>query len=351
MKRILAAVLAGVMAVSLTACGGGASGGAGSDKKAEESGEKVYKVALMADGAGFGSQSFNDVALEGLEKAKTDFGIELTTLEVKEVADFANSLRSLAQQGCDMIITPSSTIKDAVTEVAAEYPDTFFGLLDVQVDGVPNVVSSSYREHEAAFLLGALGGYMTKANQIGFIGGVSGVIQDRFQYGYMAGAWYSNPEIKVTSSYTGSFSDVGKGKEIATMMFSDGCDYVAPSAGACNLGVFQAAKEAGDDKWSFGAANGQFNQMPDKIVASQVKRVDNVAYAMVEKLINGTLKGEQSEYGLKDGGVDLMYSSEDAMKDAVPQDIKDKVEEIKKQIVDGTIKVPANEAEYSAYVN
>ena len=71
-----------------------------------------------------------------------------------------------------------------------------------------------------------------------------------------AGAWYSNPEVKVTSSYTGSFSDVGKGKEIATMMFSDGCDYVAPSAGACNLGVFQASKEAGADKWSFGAANG-----------------------------------------------------------------------------------------------
>ena len=61
--------------------------------------------------------------------------------------------------------------------MAAEYPDTFFGLLDVQVEGVPNVVSSSYREHEAAFLLGALGGYLTKTNQIGFIGGVSGVIQ------------------------------------------------------------------------------------------------------------------------------------------------------------------------------
>ena len=211
MKRVMAAVLAGVMAFSLTACGGGAAKDAGSGEAAEGKGEKTYKVALMADGAGFGSQSFNDVALEGLEKAKADFGIELTTLEVKEVADFANSLRSLAQQGCDLIITPSSTIKDAVTEVAAEYPDTFFGLLDVQVEGVQNVVSSSYREHEAAFLLGALGGYLTKTNKIGFIGGVSGVIQDRFQYGYMAGAWYSNQDVKVTSSFSGIFSDVGKG--------------------------------------------------------------------------------------------------------------------------------------------
>ena len=38
------------------------------------------------------------------------------------------------------------------------------------------------------------------------------------------------------------------------------------------------------------------------------------------------------------------------MKDIVPQDIKDKVEEIKKQIVDGTIKVPATQDDYNAYV-
>ena len=95
----MAAVLAGVMAFSLTACGGGAAKDAGGGEKAEGTGGKTYKVALMADGAGFGSQSFNDVALEGLEKAKADFGIELTTLEVKEVADFANSLRSFSAAG------------------------------------------------------------------------------------------------------------------------------------------------------------------------------------------------------------------------------------------------------------
>lgn len=348
MKKFLAVTMAAVMAVSVTACGGTEkSTGAGK----EQSGDKVYKVALMADGAGFGAHSFNDVALEGLERAKEDFGIELMTLEVKEVADYANSMRSMAQQGCDMIITPSSAAKDAVMEVAPEYPDTYFGLLDVQVEGLENVASSSYREHEAAFLLGALGGTITKTGKIGFVGGMSSAIQDRFQYGYMAGAWYANHDTEVKTSYTGSFSDVGKGKEIANMMYGDGCDYVAPTAGACNLGVFQAAQEAGADKWCFGAANGQFNQMPDEIVASQVKRVDNVAYTLVENMINGTFEGGQTEYGLKEGGVDLVYSPEEGMKDAVPQEIKDQMEEIRKQIIEGTLQVPATEEEYQAYVS
>lgn len=346
--RKLAGVFMSIAAmVSLVGCSVNTevAGDSGSDTK-----EENYKVAIMADGAGFGSQSFNDVALEGLEKAKQDFGIELLTLEVKEVSDYANSLRSLAQQSVDLIIIPSSTAKDAVLEVALEYPDTYFGLLDVSAEGVDNVASASYREEEAAFLLGALGSRLSKTNKIGFIGGSGSTIQDRFQYGFMAGAYAANPETEVVVSYTGSFSDVGKGKEVATMMYSDGCDYIAPTAGACNLGVFQAAQEAGDEKWCFGAANGQFNQMPDEIVASQVKKVDTVAYSMVESLVNGTFEGKSKEYGLKENGVELMYSPEENMKDIVPQEIKEEMEKLRSEIVEGNIEVPGTEEEYQSYI-
>lgn len=337
-------VVAIVMMFALVACGTKTS-------TDDEGSKKTYKVALVADGAGLGSQSFNDVALEGLEKAKTDFGIEITTLEVKEAADLANSLRSLAQQGMDMIVTPGAAVQDAVKEVAAEYPNVYFALLDVQIEGIDNVISSAYREHEAAFLLGALAASISETNKVGFVGGISGTIQDRFQYGYMAGANYVNKDTKVVTSYTGSFSDVGKGKEIATMMYADGVDFIAPTAGACNLGVFQAASEAGEDKWSFGAANGQFNQMPEKIVASQVKRVDNVAYSIVESLVNGTIQGgSKTEYGLVDGGVDLYYTSEEALLSIIPEEAKTKIEELRAKIIDGTIDVPANEAEYNAFI-
>lgn len=365
MKKIIALLLSLTIILSLVACGQdkgnnkgednttGQSEGTGDTGETEEAagGGVTYSVALVADGAGFGSQSFNDVALEGLKKAEEDFGITLNTLEVKEAADLANSLRSLAQQGTDVIITPSSSIKDAVEEVSAEYPDVYFGLLDIQLEGIDNVISSEYREHEAAFLLGALGAVLTNTDTIGFVGGVSGTIQDRFQYGYMAGAKHANEAVEVLTSYTGSFSDVGKGKEIANLMYSSGADFIAPTAGACNLGVFQASEEGGADKFSFGAANGQFNQMPDKIVASQVKRVDNVAYAIVESLVNGTLEGGVSTvYGLEDGGVDLYYSPNETLKAMVTEEISGYIEELKNQIIDGTIVVPTNEAEYNSFI-
>lgn len=344
MKKIMTSL---ILTLALLASACGEKSPSSSAETPGENSDKVYKVALMADGAGLGSQSFNDVALEGLKKAKEDFGIEITALEVKEATDLSNSLRSLAQQGMDLIITPSSSVADAVAEVSVEYPDTYFGLLDIQVEGLDNVISSSYREHEAAFLLGALGASISKTKAIGFVGGISGVIQDRFQYGYMGGANYVDPSVIVKTSYTGSFGDVGKGKEIASIMYSENVDFVAPTAGAGNLGVFQAAVEAGEDKYAFGAANGQFHLMPDEIVASQVKRVDSVAYAIVESLVNGTIQGGvKKEYGLEDGGVDVYFTENEALLALIPEDVRKNLEEIRNKIIDGTIDVPSNQGEF-----
>ena len=76
-KRILAiGVCLAVATGSLTGCGAGGD---------EDDG--TVTVALLADGAGFGTQSFNDVALEGLQRAEQELGIKLITLEVKEVSD------------------------------------------------------------------------------------------------------------------------------------------------------------------------------------------------------------------------------------------------------------------------
>ena len=63
-------------------------------------------------------------------------------------------------------------------------------------------------------------------------------------------------------------------------MYSQGCDYVGCYAGACNLGVFQAAEEAGDGKYCFGAANGQFDKSYEKILASVVKPIDEAIVSM-----------------------------------------------------------------------
>ena len=337
-KKVVGLGLAAVLAVGSVGCSSESAGGSSEGAN--------IKVGIVADAAGFGSHSFNDIALDGTKKAVEEFGLELLPIEVKEESDKANTLRTLVGQGVNLFIIPGMGMVDAVKEVSQEYPDVKFAVLDTGIEGMDNITSAQYREHEAAFLLGALGALLTETNKIGFIGGIRGEIQDRFEYGYRAGAQYINPEIEVISSYTGTFSDVGKGKEIAAMMYKQGIDYIAPTAGACNLGVFQSASEAGMK--CFGAADGQFHNMPENILASQVKYIDNVAYTVIEELTKGNFAGGQvKEYGIKEDGVGLLYTPNEELLKAIPEDVLSKIKEIEEKIKNEEITIPRNEQEFN----
>lgn len=337
-KKVIGIGLATVLAVGSVGCSSGNVDGSSQESK--------IKVGIVADAAGFGSHSFNDIALEGTEKATEAFGLPLLKMEVKEESDKANTLRTLIGQGVNFFIIPGTGMVDAVKEVAQEYPDIKFAVLDTGIEGMDNVTSAQYREHEAAFLLGALGALLTETNKIGFIGGIRGEIQDRFEYGYRAGAQYINPDVEVISSYTGTFSDVGKGKEIAAMMYKQGIDYIAPTAGACNLGVFQSASEAGMK--CFGAADGQFHNMPENILASQVKNINNVAYTVIEQMTQGNFDGGQvKEYGIKEAGVGLMYTPNEELLKAIPEDVLNQIKELEEKIKNEEVSIPTNEQEFN----
>ena len=311
--------------------------------------QEEIKIAIVATGAGFGTQSFNDVALDGVKKASSVFNLEMIPIEVSEISDLPDSLRTLVAQGVNFIVLPDAETVDAAIEVSEEYPDVKFALLDTAVDGYESIASAQYREQEAAFLLGALGSMLSETKHIGFVGGVSGEIQDRFEYGYLAGAHFADSQVKVTTSYTGSFSDVGKGKEIATMMYGKGVDYIAPTTGAGNLGVFQAASEAGLKV--FGAADGQFDKMPDNIVASQVKNIGNVIYNIIQETIEREFPGDESkEYGIVEGGVGLLYTPEEQLFETIPMEVLNRIVEIEEAIINGEISVPTNKEEFENFI-
>lgn len=96
--------MAGAMALSPVACGGSGSGeGGGTD-------DGSLRVGLIA--SSMGTQSFNDDVWAGLEKAQEELGIGAEYIEVSEVSDAANSLRTLIAQGDTLLVVPlpSSTM-------------------------------------------------------------------------------------------------------------------------------------------------------------------------------------------------------------------------------------------------
>ena len=53
--------------------------------------------------------------------------------------------------------------------------------------------------------------------------------------------------------------------------------------------------------------------------------------------------------GLKEGGVDLLYTTNEELAATIPQDVKDRVEELRQKVVSGKLKIPATKDEFAAF--
>jgi basic membrane protein A len=345
--RLIAAATAGVLA--LAGCGGGDDDQAATDGETSPgAAASDLKVGLAYDIGGRGDQSFNDAAGAGLDRAKEEFGIaeenvhELEAAPGETDAQRAERLRLLADDGSNAIIAVGFAYAPAMAEVAPEYPDVHFALVDSADATGDNITSLLFAEEEGSFLVGAAAALKSQTGHIGFVGGVNVPLIHKFEAGYTAGAQAVNPDITVDVQYltqppdfTG-FNDPAKGKTAAQGMFDAGADVVYQAAGGSGGGVFEAASESGT--FAIGVDSDQYNTadptVRDVIITSMLKKVDVAVFDFLTSVNEDTVEAGSKVYDLEVGGVD--YSTSGGMID----DITDQLDEFKAQIIDGSITVP-----------
>ena len=62
------------------------------------------KAGLVSDVGRFNDRSFNQSALEGLERAESELGVEVRAIESRAAGDYVPNLSTLARQGFDVSI-------------------------------------------------------------------------------------------------------------------------------------------------------------------------------------------------------------------------------------------------------
>lgn len=351
-------VAAAFLALVAFGCGGGAGGGQGGGDQGGGGGNDTggegggnVRPALVLDIGGLGDQSFNDSAFAGLQRAEKELNVEGDYLESNAPTDYVNNLTQLSDNGSSPIFAVGFLLTDAVNEVAAQYPDVNYAIIDSVAEG-PNVASLVFREQEAGYLAGVVAGLMTQEdteytssdeNIVGFLGGQEGsppVV--RFQAGYEAGVRSVCEDCEILSQYAGTtpdaFNDPARGREIALQQIQQGADIIFHGAGATGAGLFDAAT---DEKiFAIGVDSDQAKLVPDApILTSALKRVDNAVFQTIEQANNGNFPGGQTvEFGVKNGGLDLADFGR--FEDQVPQEVKDAVKEAKQGISNGEIEVP-----------
>lgn len=347
MKKIIVVLLSMFMVLSLTACSDEDTGETGESGNADT--EKIV-VGFSTDTGGLGDQAYNDAVYKGIQDVCAELDCEVKVVESRELGDYENNLRALFNDGVEIMVVAGAGFADAVNVIAQDYPDNKILVFDASVEERDNVMETLYREQEAAYLLGAFAGLVTKTNTVGYIGGIESPLQERARCGFEAGFYSTNPEGTVLSVYTGSYSDVGKGKETASTLYSQGADYIATWAGACNLGVFQAATDAGEGNYALGAALGQFENNPEKIIASQVKTIDRSVYTGLKSTIEGGFTAGKFASGIKESGVDMLFNPNTELVNTVASpEVLTQVEEIRNAIINGEISIPTNANELATF--
>jgi len=321
-----------VAALAVAAVGGRAG------DRAHAAPAKTFKVGLVTDVGGLHDRGFNQLSYAGLKRAQTKLGVQGRVLLSKANADYIPNLSALAKQGYDLVIAVGFLMTDAVDTVAAQYPNTKFAIIDVDQRSMKhkpkNVEGLLFREQEGGYLIGYLAGLVTKhqggKQVVGVVGGIAIPPVNRFAGGFKGGARAADPGVKVLVDYSQDFVVQAKCKELALNQIAAGAQVIFADAGACGLGVDDAAKEKGI--WALGGDADQ-SYLGPHMLSSELKKVDVAVYATINSLVHNRFKPNgNATFTTANGGIGIGKISP-----KVPRSIVTQVLAVKKKMAEGKI--------------
>lgn len=303
------------------------------------------KVSVAAI-SGYFAQGFGVSIVNGLNKAKDEFGIDLKLVDTGNRAlDYEEQFANLAKDGeYDLVFVMGWELVDALLKTSEKYPNQRFVFIDGVLDS-DKLIYANFAEHEGSFMIGALGALVVKnkdafpkleGDGIGFVGGRDIPVIRNFLTGYEQGARYVNPEQRVDAVFAGTFDDPAKGSELTLALYGQGTDIVYNVAGPTGEGVMQASAAA--DKYSIGVDIDMCGSAPGNVLASMLKRGDIAVYEVIKQEVQaGPVKPGTYTFDLASGGVEAKLCSEIAYPEAIPAEL----ERIKADVLAGKIQIEA----------
>ena len=317
-----------------------------------------FVACQVTDTGGVDDKSFNQTAYEGMVRAEEELGITSKVLESQSDADFEPNIQTFLQDDCDLIITVGFLLGPATAAAAEENPDQKFAIVDVDFSDeefndvtFDNAKELTFATDQAAFLAGVLSAAMTETGVLGTFGGLNIPTVTIFENGFEAGMNYWNAEagaaveLKGWSSasqeglFTESFEDLDLGKQVAQQLMDEGADIIMPVAGPVGLGSAEAIREAGNASMIWVDTDGcvSAEEICDLLLTSVMKNMDAAVFDTIAAAVDDTFEGGLYVGTLENGGVGLAPFHE--FDSAVPDAVKQTLEEVQAGIIDGSIPV------------
>ena len=313
-KKIIALTLSALMVTGLVGCGSNDSNSGSTGKSAET----TLKVGMVTDSGTIDDKSFNQGTWEGIIEAEKSLGIEKNYMQPggETEANYLTEIQNLYDAGYKFIVTPGYKFETAIYKAQTQYEDAKF----VIIDGEPNdgndnyvvgdnTVAIYFAEEQSGFAAGVAAAVELQTGDFGFIGGMESSAVKKFNFGFQQGVAYANENLGTNVSlkaenivYSGSFTDLALGQQLAAQMYDRGVKVIFTAAGGTGMGAITEAKTRavnGEEAWIIGVdsdqyADGIYEGNKSVILTSAIKKVNVASYKMIEAELNNEFPGGQS---------------------------------------------------------
>jgi basic membrane protein A len=323
-----------VVSMLLAACG------APAEKAADCKSEEVFCVGLVTDVGKIDDKSFNQSAWEGVKLAEKDLAATVQYIETTDAKDYDKNIATFGDAGYDVVVTVGFALGEATSKAAAAYPETsFIGVDQFLEAAAPNQAGLNFPEDQAGFLVGALAAQMSASKKIGGVFATDAVPPVwRFGEGYRAGIAYIDPALEVNIVYHNdvgfdkTFVDPEWGATTANSMVDKGVDVIFAGGGKTGNGAVIAAAQKGI--YAIGVDTDQYYTIPEAqkmLLSSAMKLITPGVFDLVKAAKEGTMTSGNN-FG------SAGYAPFHDLDSKVPAEVKAKMEEIAKGLLDGSIK-------------
>lgn len=296
-----------------------------------------FRVAVVMPSAA-NDLAFSQSMVDALTRLQTEMGKDKFDFVYSEnmfvVGDASAAIRDYATKGFDLVIAHGSQYGAPLEDIAPDFPNTAFAwgtAVDTfQSKGINNVFAYTVASDQGGYVEGVMGAMLSKSKVLGALGPIPAGDGQLTIKGFEAGAKATDPNIKVQTTFTNSFSDVALMSQAAQTQIASGADVLTGTSQSV-VGAVSVAKDK-NVLW-FGNQSAQTSLAPNIVVANQVYDWTIALKGMMDKIKSGTRGGEVYTMTFANGGLVVDYNT--AYK--LPDDVKAAADKTIAGLKDGSI--------------
>ena len=338
MKKLLALLLAALMVFALVGCGNN------EDQQGEEKAVKIGFIFLHDENSTY-DKNFMDAANAAKEALGLTDEQVMFKVNIPEGNECYEAAAELVEAGCNIVFADSFGHEDFMIQAAKEFPDVMFCHATgtkAHTENLPNFYNAFASIYEGRYLAGVAAGLKlnemiekgditAEGAKIGYVGAFPYAEVKSGYTSFYLGARSICPTAVMEVKYTNSWFDIAKEKETANALIADGC--VLISQHADSEGAPKACEEAKVPNVAYNLDTREWG--PNSALISSKINWEPYFEHIIKAVENSTAIEQDFCKGLADGSVEIL-----GLNDAVAAPgTAEKLEEVKKDIIDGNIKV------------